>query len=819
MYSPQNILNCLNEFPTGLIVISNIPSDDIEGGFINQIQYINVFARRLFNISQTEKNGDTVITKFKQEIESYHKREFDKLTNISLYDVVFGEEEIKDSGDSFFSEYNMIFVKRRFILGYILISVDDFKGEKEDIRKKLLRSISYQHLNTLHHELNNPLNSLITAVEEVGGEILDRMKLSVFFIKTVIKKFILYSKNIFDEVLLDSTCMSVFNLHFMFQKLAQKFKIVYDYKRINIDIDNIFWFLKNFSIRSEQYYLKEFIRNIFLCLYYEVPTKTEIKVKYDYVESSELLSMCFFYDDRKLNGKCKKYLTHNLIDQSSDCNIDINNKIKTIEISKEILSNIAKMIGSTISFPSSGKTLFVIEFSDVTKEEESCDSISEENVGEFNYGEKNISEVPLFNPMSTFSYLSSGLKGIGKNSSPITKHHRNNNNNNSFNPNTINNNNGNNTNNSSYLMYTRAGTHTQKKYIRNFTAASIPATAIIEGDSLQNNTDIPQQLQFGNKNILNIPNDYQVASKPVYEPIKNVSALRSVTRLCEKMRDPIIDNLKTHTFNNNYVINNQYRRLSVSENHQLHYLGSQKSDQFDKDNSCNTKMSFPGKRTQNNQSFFTSVHSKDDDKGARSVTNKSKSKAMLISPEFENFKTKRFPSRGILQITPLIRNELNLLKYSFSKMSPTNSPVRNIQDVQSSCISIKQYAKQPDILLVDDEEFNMTALKSLLKKEKLTADTACNGEVCIEKIQEYPEYKLIFMDVYMPVMDGISASKIIQQMVDEKKVNEKMAIIILSAHSKETVMFEIEKLQVVKKFVQKPLTRCKLKSILRDYYS
>ena len=71
----------------------------------------------------------------------------------------------------------------------------------------------------------------------------------------------------------------------------------------------------------------------------------------------------------------------------------------------------------------------------------------------------------------------------------------------------------------------------------------------------------------------------------------------------------------------------------------------------------------------------------------------------------------------------------------------------------------------------------------------------------------------------MPVMDGISASKIIQQMVDEKKVNEKMAIIILSAHSKETVMFEIEKLKVVKKFVQKPLTRCKLKSILRDYYS
>ena len=83
-----------------------------------------------------------------------------------------------------------------------------------------------------------------------------------------------------------------------------------------------------------------------------------------------------------------------------------------------------------------------------------------------------------------------------------------------------------------------------------------------------------------------------------------------------------------------------------------------------KDNSCNTKMSFPGKGTQHSQSFFAFVHSKDDEIGTRSVKNKSKSKAMLISPEFENFKTKRFPSRGILQIMPLIRNKLNLLKCS-----------------------------------------------------------------------------------------------------------------------------------------------------------
>ena len=149
--------------------------------------------------------------------------------------------------------------------------------------------------------------------------------------------------------------------------------------------------------------------------------------------------------------------------------------------------------------------------------------------------------------------LSSGLKGIGKNSSPITQHNRDHNNK-SLNPNTINNNNGmNNSNNYNYLIYARTGTHTRKKCIRNLIVVSIPA---VEADLYPNNMNILQQLQFNNKNILNIPNEYQVISKPVYEPIKNVSALRSVTRIYEKMREPIIDNLKTHTFNNNYVITN-----------------------------------------------------------------------------------------------------------------------------------------------------------------------------------------------------------------------------------------------------------------------
>ena len=103
MHPAQILTCCLHEFPTGVIIISNLPSETKPGICINQVTFINNYARKIFHISQTEKESE-IISPFKNELETFHKREFDKLTNISLYDVIFGGEEIKESGDSFFSE-------------------------------------------------------------------------------------------------------------------------------------------------------------------------------------------------------------------------------------------------------------------------------------------------------------------------------------------------------------------------------------------------------------------------------------------------------------------------------------------------------------------------------------------------------------------------------------------------------------------------------------------------------------------------------------------------------------------------------------------
>jgi len=40
-----------------------------------------------------------------------------------------------------------------------------------------------------------------------------------------------------------------------------------------------------------------------------------------------------------------------------------------------------------------------------------------------------------------------------------------------------------------------------------------------------------------------------------------------------------------------------------------------------------------------------------------------------------------------------------------------------------------------DVLIVDDEIFNITAMKFLLKKHKINADSCLNGKECIEKLK------------------------------------------------------------------------------------
>ncbi len=66
------------------------------------------------------------------------------------------------------------------------------------------------------------------------------------------------------------------------------------------------------------------------------------------------------------------------------------------------------------------------------------------------------------------------------------------------------------------------------------------------------------------------------------------------------------------------------------------------------------------------------------------------------------------------------------------------------------------------ILLVEDNDINQEVAVDLLSEAGLRVDIASNGLVCLEMIAK-KNYDLVFMDMQMPVMDGISATKEIRK--------------------------------------------------------
>lgn len=100
-----------------------------------------------------------------------------------------------------------------------------------------------------------------------------------------------------------------------------------------------------------------------------------------------------------------------------------------------------------------------------------------------------------------------------------------------------------------------------------------------------------------------------------------------------------------------------------------------------------------------------------------------------------------------------------------------NYILRNNHIVKAQIVPIKrQNCFCCDILIVDDEKLNVRALKLILKKLKLNADSCFDGSEAIEKVKFNTtktccniQYKLIFMDLMMPKVKGDEASRAIKK--------------------------------------------------------
>lgn len=765
----------LRDFPVGIVIISASSFED--GG---SIQYLNEKALRILEISESV-DEEEINSSFISSVLNFKQRELDKLSDLTLFDFIFNSS-LSNSADNFYSSSMMIYVKKQVTSNAILLSLDDYGNERETIREKLIKSISFQHLNTMYHELNNPLNSLINSVEEIDPTCFPTLQLSVYLIKTVIKKFILYSKVIFDSFFDANNEKSIFNLQFMFTKIANGFSILFKYRNIDFNIEESFLFLNSIAFRTDSYYLKEFIRNIFLYLYYKIPKNSKLTIKHNINEkiTPHLLTISF-------TCECPEEMT-TLIKNESSCDrinssesMEISQTVKSIEMSQEILIKIAKALEIIINFPED-QNICVIEFPDFIKEDAMSESESNEDIDEFNPDILDLPSVPIFDALTTFSYLKESMKGIGKNSSKMV----------------------NRTSSSELprpLSNSGLGPAMQRK--KTYQKSNQPLKSI---ESLKRASE-----KYDNKH---------------FRTIKKQQTLNSLHAYMENIKDPIIDNLKAP------VISSFTKPLKSNGNPSVEFQKNFKTfckRDIKRCSGAGLNNILAGQDGRYALNKFASPGA-NSSSGLVNVTRGKflkKKTVVKADSEYDRVATKRFPSKYAIQILPSQKEEAcATLNNSFSRMktkvqgTPLDVPVfaKEFEKHQSPRVVRKSVLECVDILLVDDEEFNLACLQSLLKLERLLADTATNGEECINRIKSKSDYKLIFMDIYMPIMDGIKASTIIDKMVKEKKINEKLVIIIVSAHAKETFEGQLNQLNVVKKFIQKPLTRKKLKTILQEYY-
>jgi len=114
------------------------------------------------------------------------------------------------------------------------------------------------------------------------------------------------------------------------------------------------------------------------------------------------------------------------------------------------------------------------------------------------------------------------------------------------------------------------------------------------------------------------------------------------------------------------------------------------------------------------------------------------------------------------------------------------------------------------LLIAEDEDSNFKYLEIALRKTGIKIHRARNGFEAIEKTKDYPEIDAILMDIKMPEMNGLEATKKIRE------ENSNVTIIALTAYAMANDR-EISLNSGCNDYISKPVRKNMLFSILSRY--
>lgn len=120
------------------------------------------------------------------------------------------------------------------------------------------------------------------------------------------------------------------------------------------------------------------------------------------------------------------------------------------------------------------------------------------------------------------------------------------------------------------------------------------------------------------------------------------------------------------------------------------------------------------------------------------------------------------------------------------------------------------------VLLAEDNELNLLIAVDILEELGVTVDTAANGQLAVDRFAASGEgeYHLIFMDLRMPVMDGLAAARAIRSL---SRSDADVPIVAMTA---DAFAEDVEKTRAagMNDHLAKPLDLGRLKAVLHKYH-
>jgi len=216
---------------------------------------------------------------------------------------------------------------------------------------------------------------------------------------------------------------------------------------------------------------------------------------------------------------------------------------------------------------------------------------------------------------------------------------------------------------------------------------------------------------------------------------------------------------------------------------------------------------------------------------------KRNSSYLLSAPKIPNLRSSSRAQSYIrspnMQITTKSKNNEN---YTFNLMRPDgversrlpsfHLPNKSERDFLYSPESVKNSGSEKEqehamknVLIIDDNSFNLLVAKHLVEGLGYMVKTALNGKLGVELIKSISPtnkrpFDVILMDLQMPVMDGYEATRVLKKMMASEEIAD-IPIVALSANDSEDDKARCREVGMYA-HLSKPLKEAQFKKILGE---